>query len=51
VGREPSPLSLVSTIKELLGRKSSGSSLKTENMTAGIHCADHATPSIRKNWH
>jgi hypothetical protein len=24
---------------------------KTETTTGGIHCADHATPSIRKSWH
>jgi hypothetical protein len=24
---------------------------KTENTTGGVRCADHATPSIRKNWY
>jgi hypothetical protein len=24
---------------------------KTENTTGGMHCADHATPSIRKSWY
>jgi hypothetical protein len=28
-----------------------GSCLKTEITAAGIRCADHATPSIRKSWH
>jgi hypothetical protein len=42
---ERGPLSLVSTTEELLGRKSSGSGLG--NTAVRIHCADHATPSIR----
>jgi hypothetical protein len=24
---------------------------KTENMTGGIRCADHPTPSLRKSWY
>jgi hypothetical protein len=40
------PLSLVSTIEELLGRKSSGSILETENTVVGIRYADCATLSI-----
>jgi hypothetical protein len=48
VGLERGPLSLVSTIEELLGRKSSGSGLETENTAVGIRRADHAAPSIRK---
>jgi hypothetical protein len=36
VGLERGPLSLVSTIEELLGRKSSGSGLETENTAVGI---------------
>jgi hypothetical protein len=44
VGLEWGPLSLVSTIEELLERKNSGSCLET----VGIHCADHATPSVLK---
>jgi hypothetical protein len=48
VGLERSPLSLVRTTKELLEWKSSGSGLGNRKLTAvGIHCADHATPSIR----
>jgi hypothetical protein len=35
VGLEPGPLSLVSTIEELLGRKSSGSSLETRDYGRG----------------
>jgi hypothetical protein len=47
VGMEQGQLSLVSTIEELLGRKSSGYGL--ENL--GICHADHMAPSIRKSWH
>jgi hypothetical protein len=45
---ERDPLSPVSIIEELLGRKSSGFDLETENTDMGIHCADHATLSIDK---
>jgi hypothetical protein len=45
------PLGLVSTIEELLGRKSSGSGLKTEIKAVGKSHADYVTPSIRKTWH
>jgi hypothetical protein len=48
VGPELDPLSLVSTVEELLGRKSSGSGLETENTAVGIRHADHVLPSIRK---
>jgi hypothetical protein len=48
VGLERGPLSLMSTIEELLGRNSGGSGLETENTAVGINCADYATPSIRK---
>jgi hypothetical protein len=51
VGLERDPLSLVSTIEELLKRKSSGFSLKTENTAIGIRHTDHVVPFIRKNWH
>jgi hypothetical protein len=44
VGLERGPLSLVSTIEELLGRKSSGSDLETENTADGIRHADHVGP-------
>jgi hypothetical protein len=47
VGLERGPLSLVSKTEELLGRKSSSSSL--ENREYGR--ADHATLSIRKSWY
>jgi hypothetical protein len=40
----------VSTIEELLGRNSNGSSLETEVMTVGIRHADHVTTSTRKRW-
>jgi hypothetical protein len=46
VGLERGPLSLVSTTEELLGRKSSGSCLETENTAVGICHADHVAPSI-----
>jgi hypothetical protein len=44
VGLEWGPLSFVSTIEELFGRKSSGSGLETENTTLGIRCSDYAHP-------
>jgi hypothetical protein len=51
MGLERGPLSLVSTIEELVGRKSSGSGLEIENTTIRIRHADHVAPSIRKSWH
>jgi hypothetical protein len=42
--------SLVNTIEELLGRKSSGSGLETENTSVEICYADHMASSIRKSW-
>jgi hypothetical protein len=45
------PLSLVSTVVELLGRKTAAPVQKTENTAVEIRCAYHATPSIRKSWH
>jgi hypothetical protein len=48
---ERSPLSLVSTTEELLGRNSSGSGLENQEYDPGAHCDDHATPTIRKSWH
>jgi hypothetical protein len=47
VGLEQGPLSLVSTIEELLERKSSGSGLETENTAVGIRCSDHTTPQTK----
>jgi hypothetical protein len=41
---ERCPLSLVSIIEELLGRKISGSGLESENTAVGIRRVDHATP-------
>jgi hypothetical protein len=49
VGLERGPLSLVSTIEELLERKSSVSSL--ESRAVGICYADYVAPSIHKSWH
>jgi hypothetical protein len=40
----------VSTAEELLGRKSSGSGLETENTVVGIRHADHVEPSILESW-
>jgi hypothetical protein len=48
VGLERSPLSLVSTIEELLGRNSIGSDLKIREYDRRDH-ADHVAPSIREN--
>jgi hypothetical protein len=44
VGLEQGPLSLVSSVEELLERKSSGSGLETETTVVGIRRADLATP-------
>jgi hypothetical protein len=52
LGKERSPLSLVSTTEELLGRNSSGSGL--ENRDYGRRGSVTLTtrhPSIRKSWH
>jgi hypothetical protein len=52
VGLERDPLSLVRINEELLESKISGSGSRKSRLTAvGIHCADHATPSIRKICH
>jgi hypothetical protein len=49
VGLEWGPLSLVSTIEELTGRKSSGSGLENRDYAVGIRHADYATPlSLQK---
>jgi hypothetical protein len=48
VGLERGPLSLVST-EELLGRKSNGSGLETENTAVGIRHADHVAPLYPQN--
>jgi hypothetical protein len=50
VGLERGPLSLVSTIEELLYRKVAAPVKKTENMVVVICHADHMAPSIRKSW-
>jgi hypothetical protein len=51
VGLELGPLSLVSTTQELLGSKSSGSGLETDNTAVGIRRADRAALSIRRSVH
>jgi hypothetical protein len=43
MGLERGPLSLVSTIEQLLGRKNSGFCLESENTAVGIRHADYAT--------
>jgi hypothetical protein len=48
VGLERGPLSLVSTIEELLERNTSGFSLEIEITAVGIRHADHVAPYIRK---
>jgi hypothetical protein len=48
VGLERGPLSLVSTIEELLDRKVAAPVYKTETTAVGIRHADHVAPSIRK---
>jgi hypothetical protein len=51
MGLKRGPLSLVSTIKELLGRNISGSGLEIEITALGIRHADHVAPSICESWH
>jgi hypothetical protein len=48
VGLEWGPLSLVSTIEELLERKSSGFGVEIEDTAVRICQADHVALSIRK---
>jgi hypothetical protein len=48
VSQERGPFSLVSTIEERLGRKSSGSGLETEIMAVEIRHADLLAHTIRK---
>jgi hypothetical protein len=50
VGLERGPLSLASTIEELLGIVAAPVK-KGEITVVGIRWADHATSSIRKSWH
>jgi hypothetical protein len=51
VGLERGPLSLVSTIEELLGRKSSGSGLERREYGRRIRHTERGAPSISKSWH
>jgi hypothetical protein len=52
VGLEQGPPSLMSITEELREWKNTGSGSRKPRLTAmGIHCIDHATPSIRKSWH
>jgi methyl coenzyme M reductase subunit C-like uncharacterized protein (methanogenesis marker protein 7) len=50
VGLERGPLSLVSTIEELLGRKVAAAVKKSEITVVGFRHADHMAPSISKSW-
>jgi hypothetical protein len=50
MGLEWGPLSLVSTIEELLDRKVAARVYKTKNTDVGIRHADHVTPSVHKSW-
>jgi hypothetical protein len=53
MGLEQGPLSLVSTVEELLGRKSSGSGPETENTAVGIRHADHVARTnfaYKRRW-
>jgi hypothetical protein len=47
VGLERGPLSLMSKAEELLGRKSSGFGLETENTAVGIRRSDNVTLSAK----
>jgi hypothetical protein len=50
VGLERGPLSIVSITEELLEWKRRGTGSRRPILTtAGIRCADHATPYIRKS--
>jgi hypothetical protein len=51
VGLERGPLSLVSTIEELLERKSSGSGLGNRDYSCGGPLRWPRDPSVSKNWH
>jgi hypothetical protein len=51
VGLEWDPLSLVSTIEELLGWTSSGCGLESKNTAVGIRHTDHVAPFLHKSWH
>jgi hypothetical protein len=50
VDLERGPLSLVSTIEELLDSKVAAHVWKTDNTAEGIRHADHVAPFIRKSW-
>jgi hypothetical protein len=50
VSLERGPLSLVSTIEELLVRKSSGSGLESQEYGNRIRDSEHMAPSIRTSW-
>jgi hypothetical protein len=51
VGLEQGALSLVSTIEELLGRKSIGSGLENRDYGRRDRQADHVATYIRKSWY
>jgi hypothetical protein len=51
MGLERGPLSLESTIEELIGRESSGSGLENRDYGRWKRCVDHSTSSISKRCH
>jgi hypothetical protein len=51
VGLELGPLSLVSKTEELLGRKSNGFGLESQEYGRRIRHADDVAPGIHKSWH
>jgi hypothetical protein len=51
VGLARGPLSLVSTIEEVLERNSSGSGPEIREYGRGDRRADHLTQSILESWH
>jgi hypothetical protein len=51
VGLERGPLSLVSSIEELIGRKISGSGPEIREYSRGDLSRGHVALSIRKSWY
>jgi hypothetical protein len=51
VGLERDPLSLLSTMEELLWRKVAAPVWKTENISLGIRLDHHVAPSVSKIKH
>jgi hypothetical protein len=51
VGLEWGPISLVSTIEELLEKKVAAPVYRAENRAVEISYAYHVVPCIRKSWY